>query len=131
MDRDERLEEEAVVQGVVMEGNNNISDTTNTTTNTTNTNINNSSSSKCNKVVHRNIGIRNKPLPLHRETITGFHERVTSEDNEAFQRTMMEEQSKNLERMKDIYDLTLVDGCGGSGVSVVSIMNKKEYRENM
>ena len=122
LNRDERLEEEAVVQAVVMEGNNNISDTTNTTI----TNINNSSSSKCNKVVHRNIGIRNKPRPLHRETITGFHERVTSEDNEEFQRTMMEEQSKHMERMKDIYDLTLVDGCGGSGVSVVSMMNKKK-----
>ena len=127
LNRDERLEEEAVVQAVVMEGNNNISDTTNT--NTTITNINNSSSSKSNKVVHRNIGIRNKPRPLHRETITGFHERVTSEDNEEFQRTMMEEQSKHMERMKDIYDLTLVDGCGGSGVSVVSMMNKKKDME--
>jgi protein DGCR14 len=54
-------------------------------------------------------GIRQTPRPLHRESIDGFHARVTSEDNEDFERQMRTETRKHRERMQLIYNASGVD----------------------
>ena len=47
--------------------------------------------------------MRLAPRPLHRETLTGFHARVTSEDNHDFEETQRREIIENRERLKDIF----------------------------
>jgi len=49
-------------------------------------------------------GIRKHARPLDRETIEGFHARVTSEDNAEFESVMTREQKDKRERMAIIYN---------------------------
>lgn len=44
-------------------------------------------------------GFRKTARPLHRENLTGFHSRVTSEDNVGFERTQKKEIAENRERL--------------------------------
>lgn len=53
-----------------------------------------------------NGGLRKLPRPLHRESIMGFHARVTSEDNEDFEQVMKQEVQEKKERMDIIYNST-------------------------
>jgi Nuclear protein Es2. len=48
-------------------------------------------------------GIRKRARPLDRETIDGFHQRVTSEDNAEFEENMRREISEKTQRMNLIY----------------------------
>ena len=70
-------------------------------------------------------GIRETPRPLHRESVDGFHARVTSEDNEDFERQMRKD-SKNLrERMQLIYN-----SCGVEAAKVgdkLRILNESDH----
>ena len=49
------------------------------------------------------LGLRRTARPLHRETITGFHDRATSEDNEEFERESRREADELRERVDLIY----------------------------
>jgi Nuclear protein Es2 len=58
--------------------------------------------------------LRSKPRPLHLETLTGFHARVTSEDNADFETAQTEEMRQNrIERAKMLL-LTTSAEHGGS-----------------
>jgi protein DGCR14 len=46
---------------------------------------------------------RKRPRPLHRESLSGFHSRVTSEDNEEFDRTQRQEVNDNRERLRLLF----------------------------
>ena len=48
-------------------------------------------------------GIRETPRPLHRESVDGFHARVTSEDNEDFERQMRKDSTNRRERIFAIH----------------------------
>ena len=48
-------------------------------------------------------GIRKRPRPLGRESIDGFHARVTSEDNAYFEENMIEEVKEKKDKMDIIY----------------------------
>jgi len=70
------------------------------------------------------LGIRETPRPLHRESVDGFHERVTSEDNEEFERKMRKESQNRKERMQFIYN-----SCGVEASKVgekLRIMNGQD-----
>jgi hypothetical protein len=54
------------------------------------------------------FGLRRTPRPLHQETLTGFHERVVSEDNAAFDRTQKQEKD-TLERQRRLQYLAIAD----------------------
>ena len=45
-------------------------------------------------------GFRKKARPLHRQNLTGFHSRVTSEDNVEFERTQQQEVTASRERLE-------------------------------
>ena len=67
-------------------------------------------------------GIRGIPRPLHRETVDGFHARVTSEDNEEFERQMRKEIQDRNAKMTLIYNSV---GVNASKVSdALRIMNQ-------
>mmetsp|Transcript_28065 Transcript_28065/g.81131 ORF Transcript_28065/g.81131 Transcript_28065/m.81131 type:complete len:632 (-) Transcript_28065:121-2016(-) len=48
-------------------------------------------------------GTRKRPRPLERESVTGFHDRATSEDNEEFDRVTRKEESERVDRMRALY----------------------------
>ena len=54
-------------------------------------------------VALRDGGVRRNPRPLHRETVQGFHARVTSEDNHDFHESMKEEVHANEQRLKEVF----------------------------
>ena len=45
-------------------------------------------------------GTRKRPRPLERESVTGFHDRATSEDNEEFDRVTRREEDERIDRMR-------------------------------
>ena len=51
-----------------------------------------------------NGGIRKRARPLHRESVEGFHARVTSEDNHDFEEAMRAENRERRERMNIIHN---------------------------
>ena len=51
-------------------------------------------------------GLRKVPRPLHRETVTGFHERVISEDNAEFERVQKKEQHQRIQQRNELLRLT-------------------------
>jgi hypothetical protein len=56
-------------------------------------------------------GTRKRPRPLERESVTGFHDRATSEDNEEFDRVTRKEEGERVDRMRALYNARL--GKGG------------------
>ncbi len=48
-------------------------------------------------------GVRIRPRPLERESVDGFHSRVTSEDNAYFEENMVKEAKEKREKMSIIY----------------------------
>jgi len=48
-------------------------------------------------------GVRHVPRPLHRETLTGFHARVTSEDNHEFEQTQQREVKARREILNEVF----------------------------
>jgi protein DGCR14 len=56
------------------------------------------------EAIMENDGIRKRARPLHRETVDGFHARVTSEDNHDFEVEMRTENRERRERMNIIYN---------------------------
>ena len=52
---------------------------------------------------------RKVPRPLHRETVTGFHARVTSEDNAEFEQTQRQEVQANRERLQHVFSLRITN----------------------
>ena len=56
-------------------------------------------------------GTRKRPRPLERESLTGFHDRATSEDNEEFDRVTRREEDERIIRMRALYNAGL--GKGG------------------
>ena len=60
-----------------------------------------------------NVGsdrLRKLPRPLHRETVTGFHARVTSEDNNEFDATQRREVHENRDRLQKVFSLCITNG---------------------
>lgn len=49
-------------------------------------------------------GTRKRPRPLERESVTGFHDRATSEDNEEFDRITRREEDERIDRMRALYN---------------------------
>lgn len=49
-------------------------------------------------------GTRKRPRPLERESVTGFHDRATSEDNEEFDRVTRREDDERIDRMRALYN---------------------------
>ena len=49
-------------------------------------------------------GTRKRPRPLERESVTGFHDRATSEDNEEFDRVTRREEDERIDRMRALYN---------------------------
>ena len=49
-------------------------------------------------------GTRKRPRPLERESVTGFHDRATSEDNEEFDRVTRREESERIDRVRALYN---------------------------
>ena len=56
-------------------------------------------------------GTRKRPRPLERESVTGFHDRATSEDNEEFHRVTRKEESERVDRMRALYGAKLGEGA--------------------
>jgi protein DGCR14 len=52
--------------------------------------------------------IRKRPRPLHRETITGFHARVTNEDDEDFNETQTEQIQAHRKYLKQVFQPTII-----------------------
>ena len=48
-------------------------------------------------------GIRKKPRPLHQETLTGFHQRVTNEDDHEFNSQQKKQVQSNRERLEKLF----------------------------
>ena len=59
-----------------------------------------------------NGGIRERPRPLDRESIDGFHARVTSEDNAYFETNMIREGKERRERLDIVYGANTTLGKG-------------------
>lgn len=64
--------------------------------------------------------LRKMPRPLHRETVSGFHARVTSEDNCEFDQTQRKEVQANRERLQEVFQksnpaLRITDGASTVG----------------
>jgi hypothetical protein len=62
------------------------------------------------------LGLRRSPRPLERESLTGFHARVTSEDNAAFEETQQQEVEARRQARESMYgslSLTATDGSSG------------------
>ena len=60
-----------------------------------------------------NVGsdrLRKLPRPLHRETVTGFHARVTSEDDAEFDATQRREVHENRNRLQQVFSLRITNG---------------------
>ncbi len=57
----------------------------------------------------KNGGIRKRPRPLDRESVDGFHARVTSEDNADFEVNMKQEARQKRHEMDIVYNTTGVD----------------------
>ena len=65
-------------------------------------------------------GTRQNARPLHRETLTGFHARVTSEDNHEFEQTQHRKVRENRERVNEVFGLkppALTDGREVGGIT--------------
>ena len=56
-------------------------------------------------------GTRKRPRPLERESVTGFHDRATSEDNEEFHRVTRKEESERVDRMRALHGAKLGEGA--------------------
>jgi len=54
--------------------------------------------------------LRKVPRPLHRETVSGFHARVTSEDNAEFDATQRQEVHANRARLQQVFSLQITNG---------------------
>jgi hypothetical protein len=60
----------------------------------------------------KSLGLRRNPRPLERESLTGFHARVTSEDNAAFEGTEQQEaETRRQERERAYGILSLTTGA--------------------
>jgi protein DGCR14 len=71
--------------------------------------------SEADKEAEENVGtdnLRKEPRPLHRETISGFHARVTSEDNAEFDATQRDEVQQNRNRLQQVFSLRIANGTG-------------------
>ena len=53
-----------------------------------------------------NHGVRKRPRPVDRETVDGFHQRVTSEDNAEFEMNMVREARIKRDKMDIVYGAT-------------------------
>jgi hypothetical protein len=71
-------------------------------------------------------GCRKIPRPLHRETVTGFHERVTSEDNAEFDEVQRTERIER-DQQRNEY-LLLTDGSHGSNSNSLSLTTNQQHR---
>lgn len=60
---------------------------------------------------NNNAEVRNRPRPLKHESITGFHARVTSEDNAEFEMNQERERKDREEFLSLVYD-SHADKCG-------------------
>lgn len=49
--------------------------------------------------------IRKRPRPLHEESLTGFHARVTNEDDEEFDSNLKQEIQDNRQRLQQVFQL--------------------------
>lgn len=49
-------------------------------------------------------GIRKRPRPLEEETLTGFHQRVTNEDDQEFDSNLKQEINLNRQRLDDLFE---------------------------
>lgn len=61
----------------------------------------------------QNVGadnLRKAPRPLHRETVSGFHARVTSEDNAEFDANLRQEVQENRARLQQVFSLRITNG---------------------
>lgn len=54
--------------------------------------------------------LRKTPRPLHRESVTGFHARVTSEDNDEFDQTQRLEIKENRQRLQQVFSNRITNG---------------------
>lgn len=54
--------------------------------------------------------VRKTPRPLHRESLSGFHARVTSEDNAEFDATQRQEVQANRARLQQVFSLQITNG---------------------
>lgn len=54
--------------------------------------------------------VRKVPRPLHRESVSGFHARVTSEDNAEFDATQRQEVNANRARLQQVFSLRVTNG---------------------
>ena len=81
-------------------------------------------------IARDNGGIRKRPRPLERESIDGFHARVTSEDNAEFEMNMKEEARQKREQMdivfntfgsdyKKVGQLLLTNDTGGNDTGAI------------
>ncbi len=64
------------------------------------------------EAILENGGLRKRPRPLERESIDGFHSRVTSEDNAYFEENMVKEVKENRDKMDIIYQANCSAGKG-------------------
>jgi protein DGCR14 len=59
--------------------------------------------------------LRKTPRPLHRESVTGFHARVTSEDNDEFDQTQRREIKENRHRLQQVFSNRITNGSADRG----------------
>jgi protein DGCR14 len=79
-------------------------------------------------------GARQNARPLHRESLTGFHARVTSEDNHEFEQSQQHEVRENRERVNEVFGFkpkALTDGrevYGATPLLASDQFNRKQDR---
>lgn len=54
--------------------------------------------------------LRKTPRPLQRESVTGFHARVTSEDNDEFDQMQRQEVKENRQRLQQVFSNRITNG---------------------
>ena len=71
--------------------------------------------------------LRKTPRPLHRESVTGFHARVTSEDNDEFDRTQRREVKENRQRLQQVFSNRITNGTDREQESETPLLASDQF----